>query len=222
VTYATHTRTDLRKELRARGLSTGGDKDRLIERLEEDDAAAEAEELDEDADDVDEDEDLELDEDEVIDLDEGADEVDEDEVIDLDEDEAIDRDDVASDEDWDDDEPYEEEFEDDGPALDGEPDEGEALEPQEPRPSGRRPLDIARSASAQLTELTRKRPEAIVGMEPAERGWRVLVDVVEVERIPPATTLLGTYEVVTDDDGELLRYERLHRFMRGQTQERDT
>lgn len=46
-------------------------------------------------------------------------------------------------------------------------------------------------------------------------GWSVLVDVVELERIPQSTSLLATYRVDVDDHGRLVGYERLRRFTRG-------
>lgn len=83
--------------------------------------------------------------------------------------------------------------------------------------SKRRPIEVARNVAQQLAELTGRTPDGISGIEPSEDGWVVLVDVVEVERIPHSTDVLATYEVAADADGDLLRYERLHRFSRGQT-----
>ncbi|HEX3590338.1 MAG TPA: gas vesicle protein GvpO, partial [Pseudonocardiaceae bacterium] len=46
-------------------------------------------------------------------------------------------------------------------------------------------------------------------------GWSVLVDVVELERVPQSTSLLATYRVDVDDRGRLVSYERLRRFTLG-------
>ena len=49
----------------------------------------------------------------------------------------------------------------------------------------------------------------------AESGWRVHVDVLEVPRIPDTTSLLATYEVEIDKNGDLLQYRRVRRYRRG-------
>jgi hypothetical protein len=50
-----------------------------------------------------------------------------------------------------------------------------------------------------------------------EGGWSVLIDVVELERIPQSTNLIATYRVDVDDRGRLVSYERLRRFNLGAT-----
>ncbi len=50
-----------------------------------------------------------------------------------------------------------------------------------------------------------------------EGGWSVLIDVVELERIPQSTNLIATYRVDVDDHGRLVSYERLRRFTLGAT-----
>jgi hypothetical protein len=46
-------------------------------------------------------------------------------------------------------------------------------------------------------------------------GWSVLVDVVELERVPTTTSVMATYRVDVDTAGDLCGYERLRRFSRG-------
>jgi hypothetical protein len=43
----------------------------------------------------------------------------------------------------------------------------------------------------------------------------VLVDVVELERVPSTTSVMATYRVDIDASGDLTGYERLRRFTRG-------
>jgi hypothetical protein len=45
----------------------------------------------------------------------------------------------------------------------------------------------------------------------------VLIDVVELERIPATTTIMATYRVDVDAAGELSGCERLRRYTRGTT-----
>jgi hypothetical protein len=67
----------------------------------------------------------------------------------------------------------------------------------------------------QVTELTGKDPETIIGVEPTEDGWVVTVEVIEDRRIPSATDVLAAYEIEIGPDGELLSYRRLRRYSRG-------
>lgn len=67
----------------------------------------------------------------------------------------------------------------------------------------------------QMAELTGKEAEGVTGVEPAEDGWIVDVEVVEDQRIPSSTDILATYETEFDMTGELLSYRRVRRYARG-------
>lgn len=82
--------------------------------------------------------------------------------------------------------------------------------------NGTGPAEIARSARRLITELTGRRPESVLGLRKDDDGWIATVEVVELSRIPNSTDLLGVYAVHLDDDGELMGYERLRRYLRGQ------
>nr|WP_296071683.1 gas vesicle protein [uncultured Actinoplanes sp.] len=77
---------------------------------------------------------------------------------------------------------------------------------------------IARVALAQFAELVGQSPNAVTGVRPDGDGWSLLVDVVELERVPDTTSVLATYRVDTDRDGNLTSYERLRRFTRNSTE----
>ncbi|WP_410626918.1 gas vesicle protein GvpO [Amycolatopsis sp. cmx-8-4] len=75
-----------------------------------------------------------------------------------------------------------------------------------------------RAATEVFTAITGRQPEGVTGARPtADRGWSVLIDVVELERIPATTSVIGTYRVDVDSTGELVSYERIRRFTRGTT-----
>jgi hypothetical protein len=77
---------------------------------------------------------------------------------------------------------------------------------------------IARAVSAALEQfevLTHLEPMGTTGVRREEDGWSVLVDVVELERIPSTTSVMATYRVDLDDSGELTGFQRLRRFNRG-------
>jgi gas vesicle protein GvpO len=79
-------------------------------------------------------------------------------------------------------------------------------------------LELVKDAAIQLKTLTGRRPEKVLGFEKGEGGtWRISFELVELERMPKSTDLLGCYVVEVDDDGELVGYERAHRYQRGQT-----
>lgn len=82
-----------------------------------------------------------------------------------------------------------------------------------------RGTDIARLAKAQLALITGLTPNTVSSLTRDEQGWHATVDMIELKRIPEATDVLASYEAVLDDDGNLLRYERIRRYYRGQLAE---
>jgi hypothetical protein len=89
--------------------------------------------------------------------------------------------------------------------------------------SGRRPhrarelsaATAARAGLRQIAELTGKKPEGVTGVEPADDGWVVGVEVVEDRRIPSSSDILAIYEADVDGEGELASYRRVKRYSRG-------
>lgn len=79
-----------------------------------------------------------------------------------------------------------------------------------------KPVQAARLATKQIRVLTGRTVDGVSGVERAGDGWHVLVEVVEIERVPAATDVIGVYEVVLDSDGDLESYERVRRYVRGQ------
>jgi hypothetical protein len=77
-------------------------------------------------------------------------------------------------------------------------------------------------ALRQIAELTGKAAEGVTGVEPAEDGWMVRVEVVEDRRIPSSTDILATYETELDMDGELVSYRRVKRYTRGRGDSEDS
>ena len=78
------------------------------------------------------------------------------------------------------------------------------------------PVDLARAARDQLAELTGRSPESVLGLRKDDNGWKVTLELLELSRVPNSTDLLGCYVVTLDDDGELVGYERVRRYQRGQ------
>ncbi len=72
-----------------------------------------------------------------------------------------------------------------------------------------------RAAAQQLAELLGRLPESVSSLKPTEDGWEAQVEVLELERIPDTTSVLASYRVALDEDGELISYERTRRYTRG-------
>ncbi|MEU7075152.1 gas vesicle protein [Streptomyces narbonensis] len=72
-----------------------------------------------------------------------------------------------------------------------------------------------RSAVEQLAELLGRTPESVSSLRPSEDGWEAQVEVLELERIPDTTSILASYKVTMDEEGELISYERTRRYTRG-------
>lgn len=83
-----------------------------------------------------------------------------------------------------------------------------------------KPAVVLRNARDQLAELLGREPESVSALARTDQGWTVDVEVLEMERIPDSTSVLATYTVQLDRDGELLGYERCRRYTRGQVDRR--
>jgi len=75
---------------------------------------------------------------------------------------------------------------------------------------------IARRAKEQVAQLTGLTAERVSGVARDSDGWHVSVDVVELKRIPEASDILATYDVMLDERGRLLNCQRARRYCRGQ------
>lgn len=78
---------------------------------------------------------------------------------------------------------------------------------------------VTREALRQIAELTGRAPDTVSAVERTDDGWRVEVELVELERVPSTTNILATYEVEMDDDCSLVAYRRLRRYYRNAAEE---
>ena len=67
--------------------------------------------------------------------------------------------------------------------------------------------------------LSGREVEAVSSVGRVDGGWRLTVEVVELARIPESTSLLGSYEVSVDHDGNVLEFERVRRYYRNRADE---
>jgi len=79
-------------------------------------------------------------------------------------------------------------------------------------------VHYARQAMTTLAQLVGCPAEGITGIRPNNDGWVLEVEVLEVERVPETSELLASYEVEIDNDGEIVEFRRLRRYLRTQTE----
>lgn len=77
------------------------------------------------------------------------------------------------------------------------------------------PMHVLRHACTQLSELTGMVAEGVSSFEQTEDGWSLLVEVLELARIPDTMSLLASYQVDLDPQGQLTGYRRVRRYERG-------
>lgn len=70
-----------------------------------------------------------------------------------------------------------------------------------------------------LVRITGLRPSSVVGLESADGGWEMKVELVEKESIPRAMDILALYRIRLDAEGRILGFERTGLRHRGDTPE---
>lgn len=87
--------------------------------------------------------------------------------------------------------------------------------------TGARMTSVIATAKAELAELTGRSVGTATAVHRAEDQWRLTLEVVELERIPASTNIIGSYDVRADREGHLLEYNRTHRYHRNQADDSD-
>jgi Gas vesicle synthesis protein GvpO len=77
---------------------------------------------------------------------------------------------------------------------------------------------IVKQARAQLKDLLGIEAESISGLQRSNGSWHVMLEAVELHRIPDSQDVLSSYEVVLDDDGGIVSMERTRRYRRAQVE----
>jgi Gas vesicle synthesis protein GvpO len=70
-----------------------------------------------------------------------------------------------------------------------------------------------------ITALVGCPAEGVTGVRRDGEGYVVTVEVLEVGRVPQTTDVMATYEVHTDDAGDVMEFSRKRRYLRGQADE---
>ncbi|MFH8798907.1 gas vesicle protein [Streptomyces sp. NPDC017936] len=77
------------------------------------------------------------------------------------------------------------------------------------------PMEVLREARSQLAELTGMTAESVSSFEQTEDGWSLEVEVLELARVPDTMSLMASYLVELDPQGQLTGYRRVRRYERG-------
>ncbi|MEU3336617.1 gas vesicle protein [Streptomyces sp. NPDC006668] len=77
------------------------------------------------------------------------------------------------------------------------------------------PVQVLRDARTQLAELTGMDAESVSSFEQTQDGWSLEVEVLELARVPDTMSLMASYQVELDPDGQLTGYRRVRRYERG-------
>jgi hypothetical protein len=76
--------------------------------------------------------------------------------------------------------------------------------------------DVVKRAVEQVSELTSRPVEGVLGVERSDDQWVVTLELLELRRVPDSTDVLASYAVALDDHGELQQYRRTRRYYRSQ------
>lgn len=82
-------------------------------------------------------------------------------------------------------------------------------------------IELAERAKEQLATVTGLKPVTVSATFKDERGWHVALDMLEMRRIPDSSDVLGSYEVLLDEDGNMVRFDRKRTHLRGETLEEE-
>ncbi|MBI2848802.1 MAG: gas vesicle protein [Chloroflexi bacterium] len=82
-------------------------------------------------------------------------------------------------------------------------------------------LEQAERAKQQLAAVTGLKPVTVSATFRDEEGWHVSLDMLEMRRIPDSSDVLGEYEVLLDEDGNMLKFERRRTRLRGERVEKE-
>lgn len=79
--------------------------------------------------------------------------------------------------------------------------------------------EIAKRAVEEMQTLMDRPVEAVTGIAKDDGEWTVTLEVLELQRVPSTTDVIGKYEVTLDKDGELTGMQRTRRFPRAEAGE---
>lgn len=82
-------------------------------------------------------------------------------------------------------------------------------------------VNLAERAKEQLAEVTGFKPVAAVGGFKDKEGWHISVDMLEMVRLPESTDIIGSYVVLLDQEGNMVKFEKKRSRLRGASYEEE-
>ncbi|MFZ6016282.1 MAG: gas vesicle protein GvpO [Nitrospirota bacterium] len=67
---------------------------------------------------------------------------------------------------------------------------------------------IIENAREELSRFTGLELSTTLGAAKEEKGWKVTMEMIEKHSIPDQMDILATYEVILDDDGNVIEFNR--------------
>jgi hypothetical protein len=98
-------------------------------------------------------------------------------------------------------------------------DEGDDKASRPQGASAEETTEIVEEAKRRLEELLGREPERVSGFGHSNGRWTVMLEVLEVRRVPETTDVLSSYEVAFDDDRNLVSVSEVRRYRRSQIEE---
>ncbi len=77
-------------------------------------------------------------------------------------------------------------------------------------------VEVVRRAREQLQALQGRDAESVSMLARTAEGWTVTLEVVELRRVPDSTDVLASYELLLDEDKNVIRFTRGRRYYRSQ------
>ncbi len=76
--------------------------------------------------------------------------------------------------------------------------------------------EVVQQAKEQLGMMTGLESDTVSSLGKDAEGWHVTIEMIEMKRIPDSSDVLATYDILLDEEGNLVSYNRTHRYYRSQ------
>jgi len=80
---------------------------------------------------------------------------------------------------------------------------------------------LIEQARKELSKLIGLKASSTIGATKDEKGWHISIEMVEKQSIPDQMDILATYEVLFDEEGNVLNFERKEMRKRGETVQKE-
>lgn len=75
---------------------------------------------------------------------------------------------------------------------------------------------VAERAKKQMSELIERQPSSVTAVSKDEKGWHVSLEMLERKAIPDHMDLLASYDVLLDEKGNVVEFDRGDLRIRGE------